>query len=199
MISFGSHFGLPKNDRLLFHGECAFPMFHCSRNAIWRQSRISRFSGFTPCGTFHFFIPCVRLEYMAFQLTPQAQRALTKLGVMTLYLFGSRAQNAETARSDYDFAVLMKHPGHKRGDAPYDAIYDIFAPLCPRTLENDVIDIVFLHDASLELRNHVLQYGKIFLDNDPKQRVQFVEKTMLEYCDFRPLLDMFDNAILSSL
>lgn len=125
---------------------------------------------------------------------------LEDLGVQSLYLFGSRAQGAAGPLSDYDFAVLMDRAGHKRGDKTYDAIYDILSPLCPRTLRNDVIDIVFLRDAPLELKMHVIRRGKVIFDNAaPRARLKFEENTTLLYSDFRPILDMCDKAILAGL
>lgn len=131
---------------------------------------------------------------------PSSQlEALRSLGVQSLYLFGSRAQDSHGPLSDYDFAVLIKSPGHKRGDKTYNALYDILSPLCERTLKNDVIDIVFLNNAPLELRMHVVRYGKVLFDDAPSARLAFEEQTVLEYADYRPILDMFDKAILASL
>lgn len=133
------------------------------------------------------------------KLDPKTQQELKQLGVQTLYLFGSRALGQAGPLSDFDFAVLMKDGGHHRGDHLYGVLYDLFSPLCPRTLANDVIDIVFLRDAALELRMHVIRYGKVLLDDDLQQRLHFEEKTILEYCDFRPLLDQIDQTILASV
>ena len=132
-------------------------------------------------------------------LSEENRNALRNLGAEALYLFGSRAQGAEGPLSDYDFAALMTKGGEKRGGKTYDAIYDILSPLCPRTLDNDIIDIVFLRDAPLELKMHIVRYGKILLDENPRARAKFEEETTLLYCDFRPILDMFDKAILATL
>lgn len=136
---------------------------------------------------------------MKFHLPKNAKEELEKLSVFAMYLFGSRAIGAEHGRSDFDFAVLTRESGHKRGDALHDAIYDILSPLCKRTLKNDVIDIVFAAHAPLELRMHIIRYGKVLLDIDPKARFDFEEQTTNLYCDYRPILDMFDRAILDSL
>ncbi len=126
------------------------------------------------------------------------QEQLRSLGVQALYLFGSRAQGTQGPLSDFDFAVLMDD-AHQRGDATYDRLYDLLTPLCHRTLENDVIDIVFLRNAPLELRFHVIRYGTLLYDGVPKKRAHFEEETVLAYCDYRPLLDMFDRAILTRI
>lgn len=132
-------------------------------------------------------------------LSKTDQNNLLALGVQALYLFGSRAQGIEGPLSDYDFGVLMASEGHKRGGKVYDAIYDILSPLCPRTLENDIIDIVFVRDAPLELRFNIIRYGKVLFDENPRERGRFEDNTTMLYCDYRPILDMFDKAILASL
>ena len=136
---------------------------------------------------------------MNFELPPQAKNELKRLGLEALYVFGSRAQGLEGPLSDYDFAVLLPQAGHSRGDALYNELYDILSPLCPRQLENDVIDIVFLRDAALELRFHVVRYGKVLYDDAPLERSRFEETTTEEYCDYRPLLNIFDQALLASI
>ena len=135
----------------------------------------------------------------AIVLSEQQQYDLRALGVKALYLFGSRAQGTAGPLSDFDFGILMNKRGHSRGGKLYQKLYDVLSPSCPRTLENDVIDIVFLRDAPLELRFHVIRYGKVLLDTDPRARLDFEEKTTLEYCDFRPLLDRQDEAILAAI
>lgn len=136
---------------------------------------------------------------MSFILPEETQKKFYELGVSTVYLFGSRAQELETPLSDYDFGILLA-PGTKRSLELYNQLFAIFDPLCPRGHENDVIDIVFLDDVvSLELRMHIVRYGRVLFDTDSKARVRFEEQTMFRYCDYRPLLDMFDRAILASL
>ncbi|MBI3626605.1 nucleotidyltransferase domain-containing protein [Candidatus Uhrbacteria bacterium] len=136
---------------------------------------------------------------MKIKFTENEKRLLKKEGVMAIYLFGSRAQGAAGPLSDFDFAVLLNLSGQKRGGRLYEKIYDILERQCPRTLKNDVIDIVFLRDVTLELRFHVIRYGKTLLDIDQRGRLNFEEKTMLEYCDFKPVLNFFDRAIIAAL
>lgn len=127
------------------------------------------------------------------------KKVLSKAGVQAVYLFGSRAQGKAGPNSDYDYAVLLPDRGHSRGDELYFGLYDIFSEISPRTLKNDVIDIVFLRDAPLELRFHVIRYGKVLLDTSPNARLDFEAQTILLYGDYRPILDEFDRNILGSL
>ena len=105
----------------------------------------------------------------------------------------------EHERSDYDYAILLKESGHRRGDDLYEKIYDLLSRVSPRHLENDVIDIVFLRDIGLELRFHVIRHGVILFEQDTAARMDFEAQTTLLYCDFRPILDEFDRNLLESL
>ncbi len=138
----------------------------------------------------------ISLQNMNISLSAADQDQLKELGVQALYIFGSRAIDQETPRSDFDFAILMPKAYHQRGDALHDKLYDILSPYCERTLQNDVIDIVYLRNISLELRMHVIRHGRVLYDNDPRARAEFEERTVLQYADYRPLLDIFDRAIL---
>lgn len=119
--------------------------------------------------------------------------------VLAIYLFGSRAVEGAHELSDYDYAILTKDNHHKKGDELYESLYDIFCEVSPRTLKNDVIDIVYLKQVGLELRYHVIRHGKVLYDKDPVARLDYEAQTMLFYCDYRPILDEFDEAILESL
>ena len=132
-------------------------------------------------------------------LNKKQKDRLKKMGVQALYLFGSRAQGKEKPRSDFDYAVLFKEKGTSKGDPLYFELYDLLCEISERTLENDVIDIVFLRDAGLELRFHVIRYGRVLYESAPKARLDFESQTVLLYCDYRPLLDEFDQNILRSL
>ena len=125
---------------------------------------------------------------------------LRKLGVQTVYLFGSRALGQEGPLSDFDYAVLLHEKGHHRGDDLYFRLYDLFDRVSgSRKRENDAIDIIYLRDVGLELRLHVIRYGQLLFDVDPMNRLRFETETTLLYCDFRPILDQFDRTILQSL
>lgn len=132
-------------------------------------------------------------------LEKKSGQILEELCVEALYLFGSRAQKKESPLSDYDYAVLMPKTGYAKGGKTYFKLYELLTKISPRTLKNDVIDIIFLRDAGLELAFHVIRYGKVLYDNSPKARLAFEERTTLLYCDYLPLLNQFDRAILKSL
>jgi predicted nucleotidyltransferase len=126
-------------------------------------------------------------------------KLLKNTDVQAVYLFGSRALDMATPLSDYDYAILTRDDSHQKGDELYYALYDIFSDISPRTLENDVIDIVYLKNIGLEMRHHVIRYGKILYDVDSVTRLDFEVKTTLLYCDYRPILDEFDRQILERI
>ncbi len=134
------------------------------------------------------------------ELTEQEHKNLKNLGVHALYLFGSRAQGVESPSSDFDFAVLLDQETEGRGGGLYDKLYAILSPLCKRTtIESDVLDIVFLNTVSLEMRMHVVRYGKVLSDGNLLARLRFEERTTREYCDFSPILFTIDRTILATL
>ena len=104
---------------------------------------------------------------------------LNKAGIEAIYLFGSRALGKESHLSDYDYAVLCRKKGHSKGDPLYFRLYNLLCDFSPRTLKNDVIDIVFLRDVNLELKFHVIRHGKIIFDGVPKARCAFEQETTL--------------------
>ena len=124
---------------------------------------------------------------------------LARHQVQALYVFGSRAQGTDHPLSDYDYAILLPETGHFRGDDLYTIFYDALSSISPRTLKNDVIDIVFLREAGLELKFHVIRYGVVLYDPVPRERLRFEDHTTLLYCDYRPVLDQFDRAILERI
>src|SRR3989338_6359291 len=115
---------------------------------------------------------------MSIAFSPAQKKTLRKLKVQAVYLFGSRALGKETALADYDYAILIAKKGHSKGDSLYFQLYELLSKISPRTLKNDIIDIVFLRDAGLELRQHVIRYGKVIFDGVPKARARFETETV---------------------
>ncbi|OGQ44559.1 MAG: hypothetical protein A3H42_06175 [Deltaproteobacteria bacterium RIFCSPLOWO2_02_FULL_46_8] len=133
-------------------------------------------------------------------LSGKQRQRLRDLGVVTLYLFGSRAQGVAGSLSDYDYGVLTSTKGHKSGDDLYMALYDFLSPISPRTLKNDVIDIVFLQSGvSLELQANVVEHGVVLFDDDPDLRAEYEAQVMMRMADIRPMLQGIDQAILQRI
>ncbi|MBI2444361.1 MAG: nucleotidyltransferase domain-containing protein [Candidatus Magasanikbacteria bacterium] len=141
---------------------------------------------------------------MAIAIPQKIQQELVDLGVVALYLFGSRAQGVAGPLADYDFGVLLDDPLRVQRSSfeLYGKLYEILSKVThPETLEADVIDIVFLDSprVSLELKFNIIRHGRVLFDSNPRRRVDAEERIMEAYCDFRPLLKMFDQAVLARL
>ena len=112
--------------------------------------------------------------------------------VSALYLFGSSAKGKRTKESDLDIAVLIDRPVLKQKDIErfrrkyYEA--SPYFSLRP-------VDIVILNTASIFLKYQVIKTGKILFDRNRKLRVEFTERTINEYLDFKPIQDICLNAV----
>jgi len=135
-------------------------------------------------------------------MTNTIKKQFEEIGVMTLYLFGSRAQKKEHPLSDFDFAVLLTDPKRIRREQLdlYHSLYSILSELTePATLAQDVIDIVFLDSpsVSLELKSHIAQKATVLYDTQPERRKNFERDVMLMNADFHPLRAMMSTALLN--
>ncbi|MBI2981216.1 MAG: nucleotidyltransferase domain-containing protein [Deltaproteobacteria bacterium] len=132
------------------------------------------------------------------ELSGAASQRLEDLGLATLYLFGSRAQGISRSLSDYDFGLLLKDPLLiKNGSQKlYQEIYEILEGEVSKRVN---LDIVFLDGAPLQLRYHVIRYGKVLLNADPSRRGDFEERTLEEHADFEPYRRLFEESTLARI
>ena len=132
-------------------------------------------------------------------LNKNEEKKLEALGVEALILFGSQAQGLATKRSDVDIGVLVERPilqdRQQRNDI-YDALYDIISGKLNQLTD---IDIVFLQDAPMELRAHVMKYGVALYERDPRSFPRFKEYVMDSCADFAPNREQFHHGILSRI
>ena len=113
---------------------------------------------------------------------------LEKVGAKAVILFGSQALGKARTTSDFDVGII----GQNRLEI-YDLVYNLLAAKIDRLVN---IDIVFLDEASLELRSHVAAYGKILYQKEPRVFADFRQKVMIEAADFAPLRAIFSAATL---
>lgn len=123
------------------------------------------------------------------------KKKLKELGINTVYLFGSRAQNLENEKSDFDVALLLKDDSriYRDKEQAYLEIYELFADHF-QTKRN--IDIIFLHGATGQLRYHVVKEGMVLYDEEPAIRNKFEEYVIIEHADFEYFRKSFEEAIL---
>lgn len=132
------------------------------------------------------------------QISATKAQHLASLGITTVYLFGSRAQGIAQASSDYDVGLLLRDPSVLRQgtEALYLSVYDVLQELVAQPVN---IDIVFLDQAPLQLRYHVIRYGQVLHDSDAVRRGRFEQRTLEEHADFEPYRRMFEEATLARI
>ncbi|MBI1870914.1 MAG: nucleotidyltransferase domain-containing protein [Chlamydiae bacterium] len=132
------------------------------------------------------------------EISKVVEQTLKELGVATLYLFGSRVQGIERKDSDYDFGLLLENPSIliKGTEVLYQKIYDLLQDWVEEKVN---IDIVFLDQATVQLRYQVISYGKVLYDGHPVKRGRFIERTLTEHADFEPYRRIFEEAILTRI
>ena len=112
--------------------------------------------------------------------------------VSALYLFGSSAKGRSMKESDIDIAVFLDKSGLKKKDIErFRTKYYEASPYF--SLRR--VDIVILNTAPTFLKYQVIKTGKILFDRNRNLRVQFTERTINEYLDFKPILDNHLNAV----
>lgn len=149
-------------------------------------------------------------EHPPITIPDAAKARLRALGVVAVYLIGSRARGSSTQRSDYDFAVILDRAARATDPDEYPeihrALYDILTdavspsdaagPLPGRLRD---VDVVFLQRAPLYYATHAVRYGRLLYDGDPRARVRFEEHARRLVMDFFPLRQRLEQALLASL
>jgi len=106
--------------------------------------------------------------------------------VVAVYLYGSRARGAGSARSDLDLGLLLR---------------DSFRPTlgnAARRIEDDVeravrlpVQAVVLNTASADLTHRVLRDGILLVDRDRAARIRFEVRARNDYFDLAPIRRLY--------
>lgn len=133
-------------------------------------------------------------------LNPEQIKKLKNLPVSAIYLFGSQAQGVENALSDYDFGVLLEDARFLKNRKGRNQLYDNLLSIFEVALGHPTnIDIVFLDEADLVLKFHVLRFGKTLYLANPQHNAKFQETTLLEHADFEPYRRLFEETTFQRL
>ena len=111
-------------------------------------------------------------------------RALDREGVVAAMLIGSQARGTAGPLSDVDIAIW-----HEPGLDPATRLrlrLDL-ATAASRALGTDEVDIVLLNRATPLMRHRAIRDGVRLLERNPKARVRFEARGLLEYLDTKPL------------
>jgi len=117
---------------------------------------------------------------------------LTELGILIVYLFGSKAIGKGSPLSDVDIGVVCKESMGDRDTRPlYNRLSELFSDLYPHSR----LDIVFLQTAPLALHFFAIKDGKVIFAVDPRFTADYENRMIQQYLDFRPVLDFFDRIV----
>jgi predicted nucleotidyltransferase len=119
---------------------------------------------------------------------------LAALGVVVLYLYGSRAIGSALERSDFDIGVVFSNPRIADGLTAYTALYDVLSDIFPDTVDGPKLDIALLQGANAALQMNAIQYGIVLFESDPRDRADYEESVVKQYDDYRFLQKEYEDA-----
>jgi predicted nucleotidyltransferase len=131
-----------------------------------------------------------------------------KLGVETVYLFGSHAEGRPGPLSDFDIGVVFAHPEKykNRTMEAYSQLYDIFSEVLPKNylkkrfeMRLHEFDIVFLQFAPVSMQYSAIVKNKVLYQSSPEKRLRYQEKVLREYLDFKYYFNIFQEATLARI
>jgi predicted nucleotidyltransferase len=117
------------------------------------------------------------------------QEELHELGVLIVYLFGSRANGTKTPLSDIDLGIVLRSPPTDDTRLLHQDLHRLFSDIYRKAR----IDIVFLQSASISLRYSAIREGKVLFEEDPVLRADFEQEVINGYLDFKSVLEYFDQ------
>ena len=134
---------------------------------------------------------------MKINISNSYSQRLKALNITIIYLFGSFAEDKTMPFSDIDIGILLTQeaiadPNIDIGEI-YNEVYDILTDI----FSSKHLDIVFLQKAPLELRFDVITHGQILYESSHEASLDFEEKTMNLYADFKPLLKEINDTIIN--
>ena len=119
----------------------------------------------------------------------KAKDSIKKLGIVIVYLFGSKAIGRESPLSDIDIGIVLKTAPPTDTRSLYNQVYGVFSELYP----GSKLDIAFLQNASLALQFSAIKNGKVLFEEDPRLTADYENLVINQYLDFQPVLDFFDR------
>lgn len=116
-------------------------------------------------------------------------------GLDLIYLFGSKAMDLDTERSDTDIAVLLERQYElDLKELMLDLIYEF-----SRVFNTDKIDLLILNKAGLALQYKVVAEGKNLYYKSAKIRSDYEERAIKLYLDFKKFEDEYYEAMYNHI
>ena len=116
--------------------------------------------------------------------------------IIALYLYGSAVTGKLRPLSDIDLAVLLKKDmtNNERFDFHLHLITEVSS-----ILETDDFDLVLLNDAPVRFSYNIIKTGKLLFYTEKMTLINFIDKTVLKYLDFKYFKDEFDRTFQEKL
>ena len=125
-------------------------------------------------------------------MKPFNRRVFKKLGILAIYLFGSREEGTAMDSSDIDVGIVLKKPMMPEDTRSlYHRIYSELSKIFQTSFTKE-LDLVFLQKASLPLQYNAIINGRVLYEDDPVERADYEEAVAIQYMDFKPILEYFD-------
>lgn len=116
--------------------------------------------------------------------------------VIALYAFGSLAEENLRPLSDLDFAILLSEFLDKR-ERFYKSI-DLIG-VFNETLKTDEVDLVILNNDPVRFAYNILKNGKLLYCSDQTLLIDFIDKTIKIFLDFKLVRDQFDRVFIEGI
>ncbi len=113
--------------------------------------------------------------------------------IMFAYLFGSVATKKENTLSDIDLAIYLD-PNYRHRKHGYSYESELISELS--SLLTAPVDVIVLNRASTILKYQVIKNGVLIFSRCNKTRREFHEKTIRDYLDLKPLLEVQQQYLL---
>ncbi len=135
-------------------------------------------------------------------------KQIEKIGVETIYLFGSCAKGISHTLSDVDIGIVFAEAEKYRGKTmdAYLKLYNIFTDILPKEylrrrfkVRAHDMDIVFLQSAPVSLQFNAIRGAKILYEKDRKKRLEYEEYVIKEYLDLKYVHDLSYKYLLERI
>lgn len=146
---------------------------------------------------------------MEIKLSQKTKEKIKKLGIETVYLFGSYAdEKFVTALSDIDIGIVFEEPQRYKDKTMkvYLKLYDIFTDILPKDylkrrfkMRAHELDIVFLQFAPIDFQFNAIKNSKVLYEQNREKRFQYQEYVLKKYLDLKYLYNIEYKAILERI
>ena len=150
----------------------------------------------------------IPLLNMKIEFSQKQLNQFKKIGIETIYLFGSQAQGFAGPLSDVDIGVVLEKP-EKYKDKTMDIylkLYSIFVSVLPKKylkhrfeMREHEFDIVFLQFAPISLQFSAIRDGKVLYEKDKEKRLQYEEYIIKRNADLNYFYDLSFKALLERM